>query len=102
MKNKTSILVRTRYFFYVMLAVVLSSCIDAGTLERVDKGHNEQIEVFKYFYDDGVYVYVARFKDTPNVVSTTWSEEPGKTRVTKGNVVIFENDSIQVVLKNYR
>jgi predicted oxidoreductase (fatty acid repression mutant protein) len=26
MKNKTSILVRTLYFFYAMLAVVLSSC----------------------------------------------------------------------------
>jgi hypothetical protein len=45
---------------------------------------------------------VARFKDTPNVVSTTWSQQQGKARVTKGNVVIFENDSIQVVLKNYR
>jgi hypothetical protein len=87
---------------YAMLAVVLSSCTDAGTLKRVDKGNNEQIEVFKYYYDDGDYVYVARFKDTPNVVSTTWSQQQGKARVTKGNVVIFENDSIQVVLKNYR
>ena len=87
---------------YAMLAVVLSSCTEAGTLKRVDKGNNEQIEVFKYFYDDGSYVYVARFKDTPSVVSTTWSEQHGKTRVTKGNVVIFENDSIQVVFKNYR
>ena len=87
---------------YAMLVVVLSSCTDAGTLKRVDKGNNEQIEVFKYFYDDGEYVYVARFKDTPNVVSTTWQEQQGKVRVEKGNVVIFENDSIQVVLKNYR
>ena len=87
---------------YAMLAVVLSSCTDAGTLERVDKGSNEQIEVFKYFYDNGEYVYVARFKDTPNIVSTTWQQQQGKTRVTKGNVVIFENDSIKVVLKNYR
>ncbi len=90
------------FFAYVLLAVVLSSCTDAGTLKQVDKGNNEQIEVFKYFYDDGEYVYVARFKDTPNVVSTTWQEQKGKVRVTKGNVVIFENDSIQVVLKNYR
>jgi len=85
-----------------MLAVVLSSCTDAGTLKRVDKGNNEQIEVFEYYYDNGSYVYVARFKDTPNVVSTTWSEQQGKTRVTKGNVVIFENDSIQVLFKNNR
>lgn len=94
---------KTAIALYAMLAVVLSSCTtDAGTLKQVDKGNNEQIEVFKYFYDDGKYVYVARFKDTPNVVSTTWSEQQGKTIVTKGNVVIFENDSIQVVLKNYR
>jgi len=100
--RKLNFTTKTAIALYAMLAVVLSSCTDAGTLKRVDKGNNEQIEVFKYFYDDGEYVYVARFKDTPNVVSTTWSEQQGKTRVTKGNVVIFENDSIQVVLKNYR
>lgn len=85
-----------------ILAVVLSSCEceDTGTLKRIDKGNNQQIEVFKYYYRRGEYVYVARFRDTPNVVSTTWSEQQGRTRVTKGNVVIFENDSIQVVLKN--
>lgn len=81
-------------FLYAMLSVFLSSCTDAGTLKRVDKGNNEQIEVFKYFYDDGEYVYVARFKDNSSVVSTTWSEKQGKTTVTKGNVVIFENDSL--------
>lgn len=93
---------KTAIALYAMLAVIFTSCEDAGTLKRVDKGNNQQIEVFEYYYDDGDYVYVARFKDTPNVVSTTWSEQQGKTRVTKGNVVIFENDSIQVVLKNYR
>lgn len=100
--KKLNFTTKTAIALYAMLAVVLSSCTDAGTLKRVDKGNNEQIEVFKYFYDDGECVYVARFKDTPNVVSTTWSEQQGKIRVTKGNVVIFENDSIQVVLKNYR
>jgi len=84
---------------YTMLALVLYSCTDSGTLERIDKGNNQQIEVFRYFYDDGRYVYVARFKDTPNVVSTTWSEQHGKQTITKGNVVIFENDSIEVILK---
>lgn len=93
---------KTAIALCAMLAVVLSSCTDAGTLTRVDKGNNEQIEVFRYFYDDGAYVYVARFKDHPSVVSATWEEQLGKTRVTKGNVVIFENDSIQVVLKNPR
>ncbi len=85
-------------FISTLLVVVLSSCEKAGKLERIDKGNNEKIEVFKYWYDDAC-VYVARFKDTPNVVSTTWKEQ-GKCQVTKGNVVIFENDSIQVVRKN--
>lgn len=100
--KKLNFTTKTAIALYAMLAVVLLSCTDAGTLQRVDKGNNEQIELFKYFYDYDQYVYVARFKDTPNVVSTTWSELQGKARVTKGNVVIFENDSIQVVLKNYR
>ena len=98
--KKLNFTIKTTIALYAMLAVVLSSCTDAGTLERVDKGNNEQIEVFKYYYDDGNYVYVARFKDTPNVVSTTWKVQQGKNRVTKGNVVIFENDSIQIVFKN--
>lgn len=99
--KKLNFTTKTAITLYAMLAVVFTSCEDAGTLKRIDKGNNQQIEVFKYYYDDGNYVYVARFKDTPNVVSTTWIEQQGKTRVTKGNVVIFENDSIQVVLKNY-
>jgi len=87
-------------FISTLLVVVLSSCEKAGTIERVDKGNNEKIEVFRYYYDDGACVYVARFKDTPNVVSTTWKEQKDDYEVTKGNVVIFENDSIQVVRKN--
>lgn len=103
MKTKTLIHHRTFAFAYVLLvAVLFTGCSNAGTLERIDKGDNEQIEVFKYFYDDNQYVYVARFKDISNVVSTTWQERQAKTRVTRGNVVIFENDSIQVVLKNFR
>jgi len=98
--KKLNFTTKTAITLYAMLALVLYSCTDSGTLERVDKGNNQQIEVFRYFYDDGKCVYVARFKDTPNVVSTTWSEQQGKNSITKGNIVIFENDSIQVVLKN--
>jgi len=90
---------KTAIALYAILFIVLSSCTEAGTLERIDKGNNEQIEVFRYYYTDGGYVYVARFKNTPNIVSTTWTEHQRKQRVTKGNVVIFENDSIQVISK---
>ncbi|MDX9747427.1 MAG: hypothetical protein RBT57_02900 [Paludibacter sp.] len=79
------------------LALTLPSCTDAGTLIRVDNGNNGNIEVYRYFFDDGEYVYVARFKDSPNVVSTTWSEyNPAlKMFITKGNVALFENDSTE-------
>jgi uncharacterized lipoprotein NlpE involved in copper resistance len=85
------------------ITLLIASCNnkskEAGTLKNIDMGNNEQIEVYKYYYDDWRYVYVARFKDSPNVVSTTWQERHGKSTITQGNVVIYENDSIQVVLK---
>lgn len=86
-------------FLSILLSFFLTSCVDAGTLTNVNKGGNQNIEVFKYYYDDGEYVYIARFKDQPNVVSTTWGELHGKVVVKRSNVVLYENDSIQVVLK---
>lgn len=83
-----------------LLLAALVSCTDAGTIQKIDKGNNDQIEVYEYFYDDGFSVYVARFKDNPNVVSTTWTEHRGRYSVKKGSVTIFENDSIQVIFKN--
>lgn len=83
----------------VLLLVGLSSCTDAGTLENIDRGGNNQIEVFRYYYADNESVYIARFKDQPNIITTTWKEQQGKTTFKKGNVILFENDSIQVVLK---
>ena len=76
--------------------ILLSSCEDAGTMEQVDQGNNPNIEVYRYFYSDGNFIYIARFKDQPNVVTTTWQE--GKNQI-KSNVTIFENDSIKVILK---
>jgi hypothetical protein len=88
---------------FVLLAGVLISCgPDAGTLQSVDQGNNPEIEVFKYYYTEGGYVYVARFKDSRQVVTTTWSNfNPAtKTHDIHGNVIIYENDSVQVVLKS--
>jgi len=75
----------------VMLAVVLSSCTDAGTLKRVDKGNNEQIEVFEYYYDKGSYVYVARFKVPASVQEdkTTANITAIAFFLVKFNFVIF-------------
>jgi len=82
----------------IFAAIFLFSCTDAGTLEHVDKGGHDQIEVFKYYYADGAYVFVARFKDQPNVLSTIWRQQVGKVSHIRGTVV-YENDSIQVILK---
>jgi hypothetical protein len=78
-------------FIALVFIIVLSSCADAGTLKEIDKGGNQDIEVFKYYYDTGEYVYISRFKDNPNVVTTTWSEQHGKQVVTEGNIAIYKN-----------
>ena len=78
---------------------LLTSCEEAGTMISVDGGKNPNIEVYKYYIDGGDYVYVARFKDCSNVVATTWQERQGKMSYTKGNVTVYENDSIKVILK---
>jgi hypothetical protein len=88
-----------RSIILILLVFVLFSCEDAGTMLKVDRGNHENIEVYKYYYDKGEYVYVARFKDQPEIVTSTWSKQKGKTRVKRGNVTIFENDSIKVILK---
>ena len=83
----------------VSCCLFLSSCKDAGTLKNVDEGNNPNIEVYKYYFASDEYVYIARFKDCPQVQTTTWKQRQGKVTHTKGNVVIYENDSIQVILK---
>lgn len=94
---------------YVFAITFLVSCTDAGTVTRYQNGTTisekdpqfaEQIEVIRYYYADDASIYIARFKDCPNVVTTTWTEQQGKIQVQKSAVTIFENDSVQVILKN--
>lgn len=83
-----------------LLTLLCSCCTPGGTLEPLNKFQDDsKIELYRYYYDTDAYVYVARFKDSPNVVSTTWHEVIGKSRFTRGNVIIFENDSIQINFK---
>jgi hypothetical protein len=91
MKTSLNILLFTPLFLFL-------SCQEAGSLERVDN-ESSDIEVYRYFYAKGSSVFVARFKDSPNVVTTTWEEREGKFLVTKGNISIFENDSILIIYK---
>ena len=77
--------------FIYLLIIFLDSCNKAGTLQKIDKGNNEEIEIYKYYYDYGSYVYITRFKNCPNVVTTTWIEQQGNNVVTNGNVIIIDN-----------
>ena len=77
--------------FIYLLIIFLYSCNKAGTLQKIDKGNNEEIEIYKYYYDYGSYVYITRFKNCPNVVTTTWLEQQGNNVVTNGNVIIIDN-----------
>lgn len=90
-----------RLLILFMTFFFLVSCNEPqGTTEFVNKeDKNSKIEVYRYWYGHGSYVYVSRFKDEPNVQTTTWTERQGKTTVTKSNVVIYENDSIQIIRK---
>lgn len=79
--------------------IILNSCTPAGTLEHVNKGINDSIEIYKYYFEKGNYVYISRFKNEHKVITTTYDEQQGKSHETIGNVIIFENDSIQIIRK---
>jgi len=75
---------------YIILGMILYyflfSCTPAGTVENLSSKNNSNIEVYRYYYSDGSCIYVARFKDQPNVVTSTWTEHHGKTSSTKCSV----------------
>lgn len=96
---KTLKLKISNMLYFLLSVVFISSCTDAGTLESINKGNNDKIEILRYWYDDGSCVYIARFKDTSNLVTTNWDEQQGKTTVRRASVVLYENDSIQVLRK---
>ena len=88
-----------KYILNFILVICLISCEKAGTIVQVDNGRNSNIEVFRYYYQDGSFVYVSRFKNSKNVQTTTWTESDGESTDTRANVVIYENDSIKVIKK---
>lgn len=80
----------------ILFAGVLAGCTESGTLQRLNT-HPNGIEVYRYYYEDGAYVYISKFKDS-NVHTVTWEEKHGKTTTIKGNI-IYENDSIIITRK---
>lgn len=99
LKRKKYMKKHTVIYLFLYLSLFLSSCNKAGTIHQVNDGNDEEIEIYKYYYEYGSYVYITRFKNCPNVITTTWKELQGNYVTTKGNVLIMENDSINVKKK---
>ena len=76
----------------ILTLLLLYSCTDSGTLVRISTDEDAPIEVYKYFYADGEYVYVARFKADTTVTTTTWSElnSATKTSSNKFSITVIE------------
>lgn len=74
--------------FALSLFIISCSETPAGTMQNVDSGENDSIEVFRYYFEDGNYVYISRFKSQSNVVTATWNEKQGKQTVVKSNTTI--------------
>ena len=71
------------------LSLLIISCTPAGTINHL--GINNGIEVYEYYPINGKRIYIARFVDCPNVVTTIWQESHGKTSSTETNITINEN-----------
>lgn len=66
----------------IFIASIIFGCDNPpkGTTEKISE--NENIELHKYYYTNGgSYVFVARFKDTPKINTTTWTEQRGKQTI---------------------
>lgn len=88
----------------VIFLLILSSCDNStsrkgGTLYSVGQDGNRihidndsipNIEVYLYYAADYVPIYVARFKDCPEVVTTNWKRQVG--RITKHQTAVTVNE----------
>lgn len=74
----------------ILTLLLLYSCTDSGTLVRISTDEDAPIEVYKYYYADGEYVYVARFKADTTVTTTTWLEFNPATKITSNNFSVTE------------
>lgn len=71
-----------------LMGLLFSSCnaTAPGTLEDVDQ-HNDSIEVYKYYYKTGCYIYITFYKGQ-QVPTATWTEKHGKTSSTYANAMV--------------
>ena len=90
MVMKTTTVMKT--IISILTLLLLYSCTDSGTLVRISTDEDAPIEVYKYYYADGEYVYVARFKADTTVTTITWSElnSATKTSSNKFSITVIE------------
>jgi len=80
MKKSKLLIARIAFLALIALIFCLTSCTiqPAGTIENVDQKPNDNVQVFRYYFDDGNWVYVAYFKNQPSTQTSTWYEKQGR------------------------
>ena len=87
MKKLTTILV-------IAFVTIIISCTKKGT-NQVISSPDPNLEITKYFYEDGEYIFIAKYKNgAQKTESLTWKERHGKVVYTRGAITIYESDSI--------
>lgn len=56
---------------------LLVGCGTPGQLDNISPDKNSNIEVYRYWIQNDQAIFIARFKDQPEVQTTTWRD--GKT-----------------------
>lgn len=87
--------IMNKLLIVIMISAFFTACGNPGDTKLVSPVNDSKIEVYRYYLGEGEFVYLARFKDTPNVITTNW-------RVNKSiqsAIVIYENDSIIISKK---
>ncbi len=105
---------------FILVALTIVSCTDAGTIENADMGNHPKYKFEKYWYEDGDYVIIAERKDDPTLRTVTRDEvkRSGNTTYTEKyitiiddgvkqdgtyvfnkNQILLENDSIIIIRK---
>lgn len=95
-----------KILYLLIFSFLVNSCKEAGTKEKIGADYFDDVEIYRYYYEENEYVYVAKHKSSPDIITTTWSERNGKTNTIRGaisidstNNVLYENDSIIVIRK---
>lgn len=75
----------------IFLAIFISSCITPGTLIRVDRIQNPQIEVYKYFYNRNQFIYVTKMDSIDSQTINWWEDNGHSVRVRALLIIPMKN-----------